>query len=159
MPIAALGFGMRISRFVLLTLIGVSWSCPAPAQLRGDFARCRSIEDDARRLECYDRIGADATPSIRSKYEVVELRELKAFPLSYRGDLVEVRGFLVPTPDIFDLKLDEGDTRPFPVNVESLSRHTLELVTQACGPGCPATVRGKVGPLAFVTGIIADSIE
>lgn len=150
---------MRFNRLVLLTLAGVAWSCAAPAQLRGDFARCRSIEDDARRLECYD--GLDAAPSFPTlgKYSSVELQELKAYPLSFRGRLVEVRGWLVPTSDIFELKLDEQDASPFPVNVESLSRHDRETLVSACGPGCPALVRGKVGPVAFVTGIIADSVE
>ncbi len=150
---------MRFSCFALLTLIGVSWSCAAPAQMRGDLARCRSITDDTRRLECYDGLSAEPDFPRLGKYNSVALQELKAFPLSYRGRFVEVRGWLVPTPDIFELKLDEQDPRPFPVNVESLSRHDRETLVQRCGAGCPALVRGKVGPVAFVTGIVADSIE
>jgi hypothetical protein len=39
-----------------------------------------------------------------------------------------------------------------------LPRHERETFLEKCGSGCDATVQGRVRPVAFTTGIVADAI-
>jgi hypothetical protein len=126
------------------------------AQTREDMELCRSISDDGRRLACYDAI--ELTPGPRGKYEALDLAELKRFALSYRGDPVEVSGWIKPGDRLLFLGIDEADPRPIPVDYEALPRRDQQAFLQACGTGCQATVQGRVRPLNFTTGIVADTL-
>ena len=129
----------------------------AHAQSRADMERCRAIQDPTRRLACYDAI--DLAISLpRAKYQVVELSELKQFALSYRGDLVEVSGWIKPDGETLSLGTDEADTRPVPIEDEMLSRRDRQTFLSSCASGCRATVRGRVMPVNFTTGIVADAL-
>ena len=128
----------------------------ADAQTREDLLRCRSIADEGRRLACYDAL--DLLPASRSKYEKVDLAELKGFALSYRGQLVEVTGWIKPSAELFFLGVDEADARPLPIDSGSLSRRDRQAFLDACGDGCEATVQGRVRPVNFTTGIVADAL-
>jgi len=130
--------------------------CSAEAQTREDILRCRDITDTARRLACYDAI--ELTGSPRSKYEAVDLAELKGFALSYRGHLVEVSGWIKPADDLMFLGVGEADENPIPVDFEAIGRRDLQTFLSACGEGCEATVQGRVRPLNFTTGIVADTL-
>lgn len=145
-------------RFLLLAF-GVAFGAigieSSEAQTREDLTRCRAIEDEARRLVCYDRIElSQASP--RSKYETVDLEELKEFSLSFRGRLVEVTGWIDPGEEFLQLGLDEADSNPMPVAFRSLGRSQQQAFFDACGEGCYATVQGEVGPVRFTTGIVAE---
>ena len=137
-----------------LSLGGVGLS---QAQTREDLTRCRAIEDDERRLGCYDRIQL-STASPLSKFETVDIQELKEFALSFRGRLVEVTGWAVPTENFLQLGVDETDTTPMPVDFGALGRGPRQTFLEACGDGCYATVQGRVGPVNFTTGVEADSL-
>jgi hypothetical protein len=137
---------------VLLALCG-----SASAQSRAAMERCRAILDPERRLACYDAIDLAISPP-RAKYEVVELSELKQFALSYRGDLVEVSGWVTPGNELLTLGGDEADTDTIPIEFESLSRQDRRNFLTACGEGCRATVQGRVMPVNFTTGIVADAL-
>jgi hypothetical protein len=128
------------------------------AQTRADMERCRAIQDDARRLGCYDAI--ELAPSgPRRKYEPVELQELKDFALSYRGQLVEVDGWVKPGEEgLLFLGFDDADERPVPLDFDPLPRHEREMFLEQCGGGCRATVRGRVRPVNFTTGIVTDAL-
>jgi hypothetical protein len=147
---------MRFVASIVIVVFGFAWSGAAAAQTRADMERCRSISDEGRRLTCYDAI--ELSPAPRSKYEVVDLAELKSFALSYRGQLVEVTGWIKPDEDLLSLGLDEVDPRPIPVDIESLPRRDRQSFLEACGAGCKATVRGRVRPVSFTTGIVADAL-
>ena len=135
-------------------LIGVG---AVQAQLREDVVRCKTIEDDARRLACYDALNlSPAAP--RSKYESVPLDELQSYALSYRGRLVEVIGWIVPGERFFSLKAGEAETESLPVDFRSLTRAELQAFQEQCGAGCEAVVEGRVGPVNFTTGIVADAL-
>ena len=95
-------------------------------------------------------------PRPRSKYERVDLGEFKKYALSYRGDLVEVTGWVVPAGEILELGFDETDKSPVPIEFGSLSRRDQQDFFAACGEGCEATVQGRVKPVNFTTGIVAD---
>jgi hypothetical protein len=128
----------------------------AEAQTREDMLRCRSIADEGRRLACYDAI--NLLPASRSKYENVDLAELKGFALSYRGQLVEVTGWVKTGEELFSLGIDAADARPIPIDFNSLSRQDRQAFLEACGEGCEATVQGRVRPVNFTTGIVADTL-
>ena len=128
----------------------------AEAQTREDMLRCRDIADTTRRLACYDAIQLTGSP--RSKYEVVDLAELKGFVLSYRGHLVEVSGWIKPAGDLLFLGVDENDDSGLPVDFEAIARRELQEFREACGEGCEATVQGRVRPVNFTTGIVADTL-
>ena len=81
-------------RLLMGFVFGVAVCGGAVAQTREDMLRCRSISDEARRLACYDAVELAGNP--RRKYEIVDLTELKSFALSYRGQLVEVIGWIRP---------------------------------------------------------------
>jgi hypothetical protein len=119
--------------------------------------RCRAIEDEARRLACYDAIQL-ARSGPASKYELVSLDELKEFVLSYRGHLVEVEGWIKLGDRLLLLGVDAEDERPIPVDFALLSRRDRERIVEQCGSGCEATVQGRVRPVNFTTGIVADVI-
>ena len=143
--------GPAVVVIAILSTGGVS------AQTREDMLRCRSISDEARRLLCYDAVELQGAP--RSKYEIVDLAELKNFALSYRGDLVEVAGWAKPGErDLLFLGLDEADLNPMPLDFEQLSRRDRQDFLEACGKGCEAIVQGRVQPLNFTTGIAVDAL-
>ena len=48
--------------------------------------------------------------------------------------------------------------RPIPVDFDSLARRDREAFLEACGEGCEATVQGRVRPVNFTTGIVADTL-
>lgn len=141
--------------FVATGLIAAGGS--AGAQTREDVLRCRSISDETRRLACYDAIELLGAP--RSKYEILDLSELKGFALSYRGDLVEVVGWIRPgEQELLFLGTDQADPRPIPIDFQRLSRRDREDFLEACGGGCEGMVQGRVSPLNFTTGIVADTL-
>lgn len=146
---------MRFLATLILAGLWLGWG-GALAQSRADIERCRAMAEDAERLRCYDAIELPRSPL--SKYELVELSELKDFALSYRGNLVEVSGWIVPGADLMMLGLDENDPTPLPVEFGNLSRRDREAFLQACGKGCRATVQGRVRPVNFTTGIVADAL-
>lgn len=145
---------MRILSVVMLAL-GMAWAGAAGAQTREEMERCRAIENDARRLSCYDDIRLSPGPP-RSKYEDVPLEELKNFALSFRGQLVEVTGWLVPGKDFLFLGVDEADDDPIPIDFETIPRRERRAFLKECGDGCSAAVQGRVRPVNFTTGIVAD---
>jgi hypothetical protein len=128
----------------------------AHAQTREEILRCREIVDTARRLACYDAIELSGSP--RSKYEVVDISELKGFALSYRGHLVEVQGWIKPGGDLLLLGVDEADQSTIPIDFQALPRRDREAFLRACAEGCEATVQGRVRPVNFTTGIVADAL-
>jgi hypothetical protein len=133
------------------------WAAAAQAQMHLELQRCRVIADDARRLACYDAIEVTAAAP-RSKYEAIDLAELKAYALSFRGRFVEVGGWLRPERDYLLLGLGPEDGEPVPVAIEMLPRRQRDDVLEACGSGCSAIVRGRVRPLNFTTGVVADDV-
>ena len=143
--------------FALLLIVGLSGVGPVQAQLRNDVLRCRDIEDDSRRLACYDAMSL-STAAPRSKYEAVPLSELREFALSYRGRLVEVTGWIDVGDRFFSLKSSEADTTALPVDFRSLTRAELQAFREQCAGGCQALVEGRVGPVNFTTGIVADNL-
>jgi hypothetical protein len=150
--------GMRRVGSVIVVMVGALVSA-APAQVRREIETCRAIADDALRLQCYDGIGLPRAGAPRPKYERVELAELEEFPLSYRGSLVEVTGWLVPSGDFFLLKTDPEAADALPVEAEALTRQQRQAILATCAEGCGAIVQGKVAPVNFSTGIIADIIR
>lgn len=146
---------MRAVHLLLIAISLLAATGIAGAQTRVDIERCRAISDTARRLACYDAI--PLAPS-RSKYSAVALDELMDFALSYRGDLVEVSGWIAPGDDIFRLSQDAADERSIPVDVQRLSRQDRQAFLGRCGDGCQATVQGMVSPVNFTTGIVADAL-
>jgi len=146
---------MRIVAFVLVVL--ALGSTGALAQSRVEMERCRAISDEARRLKCYDAI-ALSTSAPRSKYERVDLAEFRQFALSYRGDLVEVTGWITPAGELLQLGSDENDKSPVPVEYDALPRRDQQDFFSACGTGCEATVQGRVKPVNFTTGIVAEVV-
>lgn len=146
---------MRFFCVAAVAALALSWANAAAAQTREDMERCRAIVDDARRLACYDSIRLSPGPPV-SKYEVVSLDELKSFALSYRGELVQVSGWLTPGDDFFFLGVDETDERPMPIDFGSVARQERQEFLAECGEGCEAEVQGRVRPVNFTTGIVAD---
>jgi hypothetical protein len=148
---------MRFLCLVTLVVVGVGFAGMAGAQTREEMERCRTIENDARRLECYDAIRLSPGPP-RTKYEPVDLEELKSFALSFRGQLVEVTGWITPDQDFLFLGIDETDERPVPIEFQNMSRRDRQAFLEQCGEGCPAAVQGRVRPVNFTTGIVADAL-
>lgn len=145
---------MRFIHLALGFALGVAAADAATAQTREDMLRCRSISDGERRLACYDAVELTGNP--RRKYEILDLTELKTFALTYRGDLVEVIGWIRPEDDLLFLGVDQADQTPLPVDFEAIDRRDREAFLRACGEGCEATVQGRVGPVNFTTGVVAD---
>lgn len=135
----------------------MAWAGGVQAQTREDMERCRAIENDERRLTCYDAIRLSPGPP-RSKYEEVPLEELKSFALSYRGQLVEVTGWLTPGHNFLFLGVDESDEDPIPIDFETMPRRARQAFLDGCGEGCSAAVQGRVRPVNFTTGIVADAL-
>jgi hypothetical protein len=147
--------GLQSLRLAPALLVFVAAS--GQAQEAGEIVRCRAIADDDRRLACYDAIATSAGSPL-SKYEVVTLDELKEYALSYRGKLVETTGWLTPGGSYLFLGLDKDDARPMPVDAENLERRARETLLERCGEGCEATIQGRVRPVNFTTGIVADAL-
>jgi hypothetical protein len=149
---------MQVFVWVLFVLLHLASLDAAGAQTREEMERCRAIEDDLRRVACYDAIPLSRATA-PSKYERVPLDELKEFALTYRGQLVEVTGWITPGQgDLLFLGSDEDDGQPVPIDFESLPRQELRSFLDACGGGCDATVQGRVRPVNFTTGIVADAL-
>lgn len=147
---------MRLSFLACALACAVVFAGAAHAQTREEFVRCRAIEDDARRLACYDAISLLSSP--RSKYEAVSVEELRDFALSYRGRFVEVVGWVVAGERFLVLKQSGDATQSLPVDIRTLSRAEQQELAEQCGGGCEATVQGRVAPVNFTTGIVADEI-
>lgn len=145
-----------IVSLTLLFLIGANM---AEAQTREDLLRCRAVSEDIRRLGCYDRLRLPREASGGGKYESITLEELKGDLLGYRGQLVDVSGRLIIALNRLSLSLADDDPAPVPLDVSAMSRNQRQAVIDACGEGCQAVVRGTVGPVAFTTGIVADSVS
>jgi len=146
---------MNSHRTVIL-LGAILLAASAHAQTREDILRCREIVDTERRLACYDAIELSGSP--RSKYELVDISELKGFALSYRGHLVEVQGWVKPGGDLLLIGVDEADESTIPIDFQAIPRRDREAFLQECGEGCQATVQGRVRPVNFTTGIVADAM-
>lgn len=148
---------MRLFRFLSFLVFCLIGTGSVQAQLREDILRCRPIEDESRRLACYDAISlSPAAP--RSKYEAVPLAELQKYALSYRGRLVEVTGWIDVGERFFFLKADQTEAASLPIDFRSLTRTELQTFRDLCGAGCEASVEGRVGPVNFTTGIVADTL-
>ena len=146
-------------RFFPLACFLVGLICPGPvqAQIRDDVIRCREIQDETRRLACYDAISlSPAAP--RSKYEAVPLADLLTYALSYRGRLVEVSGWIEPADRFFFLRRAAGEGVSLPIDFRNLTRAALQAFQEACATGCEAIVEGRVAPVNFTTGIVADTL-
>src|SRR6266404_1174932 len=152
----AFGGGMRFVAPIGLLLLGLACCAMAQAQSLEDMQLCRAISDEARRLACYDAI--ELAPAARPKYAVVDLTDLKDYALSYRGQLVEVSGWLKPGAELFFRGTDQSDAHPIPIDFGALSRRDKQVFLNACGDGCEATVQGRVKPVNFTTGIVADTL-
>lgn len=147
---------MRSAYIVILAACAAAAATGAAGQTLDSIARCRSIEDDARRLSCYDSIALPS--SQRSKYEMVPLEELQDYALSYRGRLVEVEAWLSLVDGRMRLSADAGDEKTIPVDIESLPRRMRDDLRERCADGCAAVVQGQVRPVSFTTGIVADAV-
>lgn len=145
---------MRFVFALVLLALGVHG---AVAQTRVEMERCRAIADATARLACYDAIQLSPSSAL-SKYEVLDLSELKSFALSYRGDLVEVSGWVTPGAELMEIGADAADKNTIPIDDDLLSRRDRQSFVEACGKGCEATVQGRVRPVNFTTGIVADTI-
>ena len=148
---------MRFFPFACFLVFGLTGPDSVQAQIREDVIRCREVQDEARRLACYDAISlSPAAP--RSKYETVPLAELLTYALSYRGRLVEVSGWIEPADRFFFLKAAAGEADSLPVDFRNLTRAQLQAFQEGCANGCEAVVEGRVGPVNFTTGIVADTL-
>jgi hypothetical protein len=147
---------MRFVSLLVLVVLAPGMN-GAHAQSRVEMERCRAIVDEARRLKCYDAIEL-STSGPRSKYERVGLGEFKQYALSYRGDLVEVTGWITPAGELLQLGSDEEDKITVPIEYGSLPRRDQQDFFSTCGEGCEATVQGRVKPVNFTTGIVAEII-
>jgi hypothetical protein len=147
---------MRFFLFACSLAFGVV-AGEAQAQVREEFMRCRAITDDERRLACYDGLNL-STASPLSKYEATALEDLQSYALSYRGRFVEVTGWIIPEGRFLSLRLSEADKRSLPVDIDRLARSDREGLLEICGEGCEALVQGRVGPVNFTTGIVADAV-
>jgi hypothetical protein len=147
---------MRLVAAIAVVILALSAARSAVAQSLEDMQACRQITADARRLACYDVIPLVQAP--RPKYDQVDLSDLKSYALSYRDQLVEVSGWLKPGSDLFTLGADASDARPVPIDPGSLPRRDRQAFVTACGEGCQATVQGRVKPVNFTTGIVADAL-
>lgn len=147
---------MRRVASVGIALLALLLGAATQAQSPEDMQRCRAISDDAKRLDCYDAIEFASGP--RPKYEVVDLSDLKSYALSYRGQLIEVSGWIKPSDNLFLLGKDAADVRPIPVDFDALGRRDRQEFLRACSDGCEATVQGRVTPVNFTTGIVADAL-
>jgi hypothetical protein len=145
------------SAYLLLPMMLAMTCGPADAQTLEEMSRCRAIADESRRLACYDAIEL-APVSRLSKYEPVELSELEEYSLTYRGRFVEVVGWVAPQRDHLVLGSDAADAAAMPVEIEALPRRRRDDLLEQCGTGCEATVRGRVAPVRFTTGIVADDV-
>jgi hypothetical protein len=140
----------------LLTVAGLLGISAASGQ-EDELGLCRAIEDDSRRLECYDAI--PVRPGLlRRKYEAIPLEELRTYRLSYRGRFVEVEGWVAPSGEYLSLGAAPDDSGTMPVELEALPRRDREQLLQQCASGCAAVVRGRVNPVNFTTGIVADAV-
>jgi len=149
---------MLIVARVVFVFAGCLLASVAFAQTREEMERCRALEDEARRLSCYDAIPLSRVTA-PSKYERVGLDELKEFRLSYRGQLIEVTGWIAPGEnDLLLLGSEAADVDTIPIDFAALPRHDREAFLGRCGSGCDATVQGRVRPLNFTTGIVADAL-
>jgi hypothetical protein len=146
---------MRLIVLAFMAALGTVTAGPVRAQSRVEMERCRAIADETRRLKCYDAIEL-STSAPRSKYERIDLGDFKKYALTYRGDLVEVTGWITPADALLELGFDETDKSPIPVEFDNLSRRDRQDFLTACGAGCEATVQGRVKPVNFTTGIAAD---
>ncbi len=127
------------------------------AQTHEEINRCRGIADDARRLACYDAIRL--SPLLPpSKYERLAIADLQNYALSYRGRLVEVEGWIRPERDFYLLGAALDDPRPLPVDVRVLGRRERDQLAGQCAAGCAVLIQGRVGPVNFVTGIVAETV-
>jgi len=147
---------MRFVASIGLVLVGLLWCAAAEAQNVEDMQICRAISDEAKRLVCYDAI--ELAPGPRPKYEVLDLSDLKSYALSYRGQLVEVSGWAKPSGELLFLGVDAADARPIPIDFDSIGRRDRQAFLSACAEGCDATVQGRVMPVNFTTGIVADAL-
>lgn len=147
---------MRLRSLVVSTCCFV-WIAGAWAQTHEDIAGCRIVADDARRLACYDAIRlSPSTP--RGKYEPIALADLKTSALTYRGRLVEVIGWIRPERDQYVLGSAVGDPSPMPVDLRGLTRQERESLARHCLTVCEATIRGRVAPVNFVTGLVVETV-
>jgi hypothetical protein len=140
-----------------LGAVALVLAAEAAAQSRQDLERCRAIVDAARRLDCYDAIPL-APASAVSKYEVLALQELMEFALTYRGRFVEVQGWLSPGDADYALGIAPQAERTMPIDLGALDRREQQALAAGCAEGCAVTLRGRVGPLAFTTGIHAEAV-
>ena len=148
---------MRFFPLLLVAIVSLAWVDGASAQTRAELARCRTIEDDVRRLACYDALASSPAAPL-SKYEPVPLEELARYALSYRGRLVEVAGRLEPGERFFALRLESEAPESLPVDFRGLSRGEQQAIREQCGTACRAIVQGEVGPVNFTTGIVAEAV-
>jgi hypothetical protein len=147
---------MRLFCWALAVAGSLLWTSVSSAQ-EDELGLCRAIEDDSRRLECYDEI--PLRPGLlRRKYEAVPLEELRTYRLSYRGRFVEVEGWVAPSGEYLSLGAAPDDSSTMPVELETLPRRDREALLEQCASGCSAVVRGRVSPVNFTTGIIADTV-
>jgi hypothetical protein len=148
---------MQFLPFACILLVSLTGTDIVQAQLRDDVLRCRDVQDEGRRLACYDAISL-STAAPRSKYEAVPLTDLQAYALSYRGRLVQVTGWVELAGRFLLLKSAAGEAGSLPVDFRNLTRAELQTFQEGCASGCEAIVEGRVGPVNFTTGIVADTL-
>lgn len=140
----------------------------APAQVGAQetptIAQCRSTTLDAERLSCYDKAvdGEEQTAraQVQGSYKTISLTDLKLDQANMSGRHIEVAGNLILTGRLGLLGSDYKDSSPLVVDMKAVPREQQRVVLDRCRDyRCTVSVRGTVGQVISMPGIVADVIE
>jgi hypothetical protein len=93
-----------------------------------------------------------------SSYEQIKLIDLKLDIEKMSGRAIETAAQLQIIGEFAMVKGDTFDTTPIFLDFKRIPREQRKQILEECNMGCSATIRGKVGEIAYQKGIIADDI-
>lgn len=151
----------KVPAMIGAAFMAVAGAFPAGGQEPADIGRCRSVADNAERLNCYDKLVASARPGTlppsKQSYRAVSLTDLKLDYDSLRGQGVEVSGTLMLSGEMALLASSATDASPLLVDLKAVPRDQRRALLERCTvPGCAVTMHGTVDRVMEQRAIVAD---
>ncbi len=134
------------------------------AETQTDLAQCRAITGSPDRLACYDKLvdAGEAVPvgKAPSGYKTIGMTDLKLDQSRMAGHRIETTGTLNMAGQVGLLGSDKKDSAPLPVDMAAVPREQRRTVLERCSDaGCAVLIRGTVGQVLSMPGLLADTIE
>jgi hypothetical protein len=131
-------------------------------QARDEVQACASINENVRRLECYDKFfRTDETKKDekQDREKIVSFVDFITDFDDYLRKKVSVRGFGLMLGENLIVYKEMGDMNGIFVNIDHVSRENKREIYGRCGSGCNLVVSGIASKVMMQKGLVAQYVS